>query len=84
MTYSVIAPDKRGYQVNIFLFSLQKHTGQPLYNATHYNMDSDITWLCLGSQSLGILQMNNWKMTISCSFSYSSFVKLSLYNTVHL
>ena len=32
----------------------------------------------------GILQRNFRKMTIRWSFSYVSFVKLSLYNTIHL
>ena len=32
----------------------------------------------------GILQRNYWKMTMEWSFSYNFFVKLSLYNIIHL
>ena len=61
---------------------------QSPYNAPHYNMDLDRTWSCSGSQTFlllkfyiyyGILQRNSRKMTIKWSFSYNSFVKLSLY-----
>ena len=33
--------------------------------------------------SYGILQRHCKKMAMKCSFSYNSFVKLSLYNMIH-
>ena len=55
-----------------------------LYNTPHYIMDLDthVTQSSCGSQLFlyhCILQRNYWKMTIKWSFSYKSFVKLSLY-----
>ena len=52
---------------------------------SHYNTDLDITRSRCGSQNFtmefykGIIEM-----TIVWSFSYDFFVKLSLYNTIHL
>ena len=62
--------------------ALNTHTVHSLYNIPHYNIDLDITRSC-GSQFSffhGILQRKYRKMTIRWSFSYYSFVKLSLYN----
>ena len=56
-------------------------TVQSLYNTPHYNMDSDITlmmWLH------GFLQRYYRKMTMKWSFSYNTFVKLFLYDMIHL
>ena len=60
---------------------------QSLYNMPHYKTDLDITRSCCGSLIFhyrGILQRNYRKMTIPWSFSYHSFVKLSLYNFIYL
>ena len=46
----------------------------------------DTTWLCCGFQMFlpwKFTFRNSRKMTILWSFSYNSFVKLSLYNTIH-
>ena len=59
--------------------------GYSLIQEFENNTDSDITRSCSGFQIFyhGILQRKYWKMTISWSFSYNSFVKLSLFNMVH-
>ena len=52
-----------------------------------YSMDLDIrTWSCCGSPFFYniIFQRNYGKMTMKWSSSYNFFVKLSLYNMVHL
>ena len=61
-------------------------TVQFLYKKLHYHSNLDILRSCCGSQVFyhGILQRNYRKMTIIWSFSYNSFVKLLLYNTVLL
>ena len=61
-------------------------TVQSLYNTPRYNMD----WISLSHIVApkffyhSILQRNLKKLTLKCSFSYNSFEKLFLYNTIHL
>ena len=57
-------------------------TVQSHYKVPQYNMDLDITWPKYFYH--GILPRDYRKMTIKRSFSYNSFVKLSLYNMIHL
>ena len=61
-------------------------TVQSLYNTPHYNKDLDIHGHVVTPNFFyhGILQKNARKMTIKWSFSYNSFIKLPLYNTIHL
>ena len=67
----------------VFLFPVRKVERSPfIYHST----DLDTKWSCCGSQSF--LPWNfKWyhrKMTMKWPFSYNSFVKLSLYNMIHL
>ena len=63
------------------LTSMRLSTVQNLHNMPHFNTDFDVTWsFCCPHIFfyLGILQRNYRKMTMKRSFSYNSFVKLSL------
>ena len=74
------------YVLNLVLQNTS--TVKSLYKTICYNTDLDITW----SHSViahnffyhEILQRSYRKMTMKWSFSYKSFVKLSLYNMIHL
>ena len=65
--------------------TFQQNSVQSLYNTPNMNLDITVM-LCLliFFLPLNFLKRNYWKMTINWSFSYNSFVKLSLYDPVHI
>ena len=79
--YSPVTAQKTTITFNIYL----QQCSPLMIQSSRYNMSLSINPSCCGSHIifyLGFLQSNYRKMTMEWSFSYNSFVKLSLYNII--